>query len=127
MMITPPPAQRPTAYNRTAATGLGLALYLYTARRFEAPAPAELAVFIRALCLLTALEVSLVAGLAALYFDTSEERDWGEERARRPALLTAALWTGGVFASNWLVSAFVRAGTEAYVAFGLPPLYGPVM
>ncbi|WP_420560357.1 hypothetical protein [Tepidicaulis sp.] len=121
MMITPPPAQNPTAYNRTAATGLGLALYLYTARRFEAPAPAELAFFIRALCLLTAFEVSLVAGLAALYFDT------GEERARRPALLTAALWTGGVFACNWLVSAFVRAGTEAYVAFGLPPLYGPVM
>ncbi|MGK2741871.1 hypothetical protein ACSHT0_13335 [Tepidicaulis sp. LMO-SS28] len=114
------PEQEPEStalITRSAATALGLALYLFSAakgvegRGFEVP-------------LLTAavsVQVTFFAGLAALHCDAPETRK------RLPDPPAAVFWTGAVFCLNWGAVTFFRQTARLYAEFGLPPIYGPVI
>ena len=66
--------------------------------------------------LLPALEVGVLGGIVATAFDDDE-----------PSLPRAAmrfvLWLATVLVIIWLVDAAMRAGIDAYVRFGAPPVF----
>lgn len=103
---------------RPRVLAVGAALTLFLLHRLGA-SPVE-DFFEWLLVVLPALELSSLAGLAALVADG----DGGKESTiGRWAVGVAALrWFGFVVAANWVLAIFVAASLEAYVRLGGPPM-----
>ena len=97
---------------RTAAVLAALVTYLGLAFHTQPPDDVLGALF----TLMPAVEVGFIAGLFALAFD-EEAYPWPQAAAR---FLT---WLGIVLATIWLTAALARAGVDAYVRLGAPPIY----
>jgi len=101
-------------HTRAAATLAALAVYIGLTFQTHPPDGALEALF----TLMPALEVGFIGGLFALAFD--------EEALPLPlAAGNFFTWLGVLLATIWLVDALARAGVDAYVRFGTPPIYEP--
>jgi hypothetical protein len=96
--------------------GVAGALVLFLCLKVRADPQAD--VFAVLAFVLPALEVTMFAGIFAVYKDSIADV---EDRVRGLAALP--IWFGLCLAIIWLNAAFVRAGIDAYVKLGVPPAY----
>lgn len=101
-----------TARNaRSSGVAAALAVFIVTALQTQAPAD-----FLDVLAiLLPALQAALPAALFAIVHD--------EEPHMLGPVFALLLWGVTAFAAMWFLVAITRAGIDAYVRFGVPPVF----